>query len=42
MNGQNREDSMDLKELQKLTVTKLREMAMEYEDITDASGMTKV
>jgi hypothetical protein len=32
---------MDLKELQKLTVTKLREMAMEYEDITDASGMTK-
>jgi hypothetical protein len=32
---------MELKELEKLTVTKLREMAGEYEDIKGASGMTK-
>ena len=32
---------MDYHEISKLTVTKLREMAMEYEDIKGASGMTK-
>jgi len=32
---------MELKELEKLTVTKLREMAMEYEDIEGASAMPK-
>ncbi|MCK4548262.1 MAG: hypothetical protein KAW17_12575 [Candidatus Eisenbacteria sp.] len=32
---------MELNELEKLTVVKLREMAMEYEDITTATAMTK-
>jgi hypothetical protein len=32
---------MELKELEKLTVVKLREMAAEYEDVKGASAMTK-
>ncbi len=32
---------MELKELEKLTVVKLREMTGEYEDIKGASAMTK-
>jgi hypothetical protein len=32
---------MELKDLEKLTVVKLREMAMEYEDVTGVSAMNK-